>query len=175
MKRVGDVLSAIFDEGLMQKARGYSALFSCWQDLTEKNGIAAAVDHSWIKSLDRGLVWIEVDHPGWKQILQTKESKLLSDFRYRFPEMDISGISIMLCRPGAPNQPRPEGAGADTDGNFVAEPAVSEKYPLPQEPQPAPSVEGYSAIKDEALKEVLMRLEKSIAAKQSKSTSSYQN
>jgi hypothetical protein len=100
MRRVGDVLTAIFDDGVMNKVRGYSAFFSCWKDLTEKNGIAAASDHSWIKSLDRGLVWIEVDHPGWKQILQTKESKLLSDFRYRFPEMDISGISIVLYRPG---------------------------------------------------------------------------
>jgi hypothetical protein len=162
MKRVGDVLSAIFDEGLMQKARGYSALFSCWQDLTEKNGIASAADHSWIKSLDRGLVWIEVDHPGWKQILQTKESKLLSDFRYRFPDMDISGLSIMLCRPGT----RPENAGADTEGEPAAEPALPEKYSLPEEPQPAPSVEGYSAIKDGTLKDVLMRLEKSIAARE---------
>ena len=159
MKRVGDVLSAIFDEGLMKKAREYSTLFSCWQDLTEKNGIAAAADHSWIKSLDRGLVWIEVDHPGWKQILQTKESKLLSDFRYRFPEMDISGISIMLSRTGR----RPESA----EGEAAAEPALPEKYPLPKEPQPTPSAEGYSAIKDESLKEVLMRLEKSIAAKES--------
>jgi hypothetical protein len=98
MKRVGDVLSAIFDEGLVKKAKGYSALFSCWKDMTEKNGIAAAADHTWIKSIERGLVWIEVDHPGWKQILQTKESKLLSDFRRRFPEMEISGISIMLSR-----------------------------------------------------------------------------
>jgi hypothetical protein len=134
-------------------------LFSCWKDLIEKNNIAAAADHSWIKSLDRGLVWIEVDHPGWKQILQTKESKLLSDFRYRFPEMDISGLSIMLSRPGT----RPE--SADTaEGESVAEPALPEKYPLPQEPQPTPPAEGYSAIKDGALKEVLMRLEKSIAA-----------
>ena len=100
MKRVGDVLSLIFDENLMHKARGYSAFVSCWKDLTEKNGIAAAADHSWIKSVDRGMVWIEVDHPGWKQILQTKESKLLSDFRYRFPDMDICGLSIMLARPG---------------------------------------------------------------------------
>jgi len=99
MKRIGDVLSTIFDEKLMKKADGYSAFFSCWKDLTAKNGITAAADHSWIKSLDRGLVWVEVDHPGWKQILQTKESKLLSDFRYRFPEMDISGISIVLYRP----------------------------------------------------------------------------
>jgi len=164
MKRVGDVLSAIFDEDMMQKARGYSALFSCWKDLTEKNGIAAAADHSWITSLDRGLVWIEVDHPGWKQILQTKESKLLSDFRYRFPDMDISGLSIMLSRTGA----RPESANAE----YVAEPALPEKYPLPAPPETIPAAEGYNAIKDNALKEVLMRLEKSIAAKESANAAS---
>jgi len=155
MKRVGDVLSAIFDEGLMKKVKGYSSLFSCWKDLTEKNGIAAAADHSCIQSLERGLVWIEVDHPGWKQILQTKESKLLSDFRYRFPEMDISGISIVLCRPGS----RPESA-AD-------EPVVPEKAPPPQQPETAPAAEEYVTIKDGALKDALMRLEQSITAKES--------
>jgi hypothetical protein len=39
-----------------------------------------------------------MDHPGWKQILQTKQSKLLYDFRVRFPELEISGISLMLGR-----------------------------------------------------------------------------
>jgi hypothetical protein len=167
MKRVGDVLSAIFDENMMQKARGYSALFSCWKDLTEKNGITAAADHSWITSLDKGMVWIEVDLPGWKQILQTKESKLLSDFRYRFPDMDISGLSIMLSRTGA----RPESADS-TEDEYAADSALPEKYPLPKAPEPLPAAEGYNAIKDNALKEVLMRLEKSIAAKEAANAAS---
>ncbi|MDR2716728.1 MAG: DUF721 domain-containing protein [Treponema sp.] len=157
MKRVGDVLSAIFDEGLMKKVKGYSSLFSCWKDLTEKNGIAAAADHSWIKSMERGLVWIEVDHPGWKQILQTKESKLLFDFRYRFPEMDISGISIVLCHPGA----RSESA----EDEPAAESAVPEQALPPEQPETALAAGGFTAIKDGTLKDALMRLEQSIAAK----------
>jgi hypothetical protein len=148
----------------MKKARGYSALFSCWQDLTEKNGIAAAVDHSWIKSLDRGLVWIEVDHPGWKQMLQTKESKLLSDFRRRFPEMDISGLSIMLCRPGT----RPEFSEEDSSGESAPsekiDPAAGDEnrgFP----PEPVPAAEGFDAIKEGSLKDALLRLEQSIAGR----------
>jgi hypothetical protein len=156
MRRIGDVLSTILDEDTLTKAREYSAFFSCWKDLTEKNGIAAAVDHSWIKNLERGLVWIEVDHPGWKQMLQTKESKLLSDFRRRFPEMDISGISIMLCRPGT--RPIP---AADT----VAESAPSEEYPLLPVADPIPAGEGFDAIKEGPLKDALMRLEQSIASR----------
>jgi hypothetical protein len=158
MKRLGNVLSAIFDKDLMEKARGYSAMFSCWKDLAEKNGIPAAADHSWIKNLERGLVWIEVDHPGWKQILQTKESKLLSDFRRRFPEMDISGIAIVLCRPGA----RLEVA----EGEAVTESAAPEKYPLPPEPEPMPVANGCNTIREGALKEALMRLEQSVAARE---------
>jgi hypothetical protein len=157
MKRVGDVLSAIFDKDLMDKARGYSAMFSCWKDLTEKNGIPAAADHSWIKNLDRGLVWIEVDHPGWKQILQTKESKLLSDFRRRFPEMDISGIAIVLCR----HDTRPASGGSEP----VAESPAPEKYPLPPEPEQSSATAG-CAIREGALKDALMRLEQSVAARE---------
>lgn len=159
MKRAGEVIAALFDKGIIEQAKSYSAFFSCWKDLTEKNGIASASDHSWIKTLERGLVWIEVDHPGWKQIIQTKESKLLHDFRYRFPEMDISGISIVLCRPST----RPEYAS-----DVSAEKAAEEKSLASAVSEP-PLVEdfslthtGYDAIKGDALKEALMRLEKSI-------------
>jgi len=156
MKRAGDVFSSLFDEAMLAKADGYSSLLSCWKDLMEKNGIAAAASHSWIQSMDRGLVWVEVDHPGWKQLLQTKESKLLSDFRRRFPEMDISGMAIMLCRPGS--SPKP--------------PAAQEE--APPLPAAAPVADGmdavsdadYEAIKDDALKAALMRLERSIAARE---------
>ena len=160
MKRAGEVFSAIFDEGMMQKADGYSAFVSCWKDLTEKNGIAAAAAHSRISSLDRGLVWIEVDHPGWKQILQTKESKLLSDFRYRFPELDISGISIVLSRSGSPPFEPPQNPD---DRNRTETAAREEVLPVDR-----PDANGYESIKDPALREVLMRLEQSIAEKEKK-------
>jgi predicted nucleic acid-binding Zn ribbon protein len=104
MKTAGDILSALFDERMMKKAQGYSRLFDSWTDITQKNGIAAAADHSRIKELDKGILLIETDHPGWKQIIQTKQSKLLNDFRRRFPDMNISGISLMLGR-GEPPQP----------------------------------------------------------------------
>ena len=158
MKRAGDLFNEIFDKGLMEKAKSYTSLLSCWKDLTEKNGIAAAAAHSWIKSLDKGLVWLEVDHPGWKQILQTKESKLLSDFRYRFKDMDISGISIVLYNPQSlcPDDKNivPEKENALDDSIAVSSTGTQAQY------------SGYDDIKDGALKEVLMRLEKSIAGKE---------
>ena len=161
MKRAGDVFSALFNNPLfdgsqMQKA---DAFFSCWTDLVEKNGIAAAAAHSRIKTLDRGLVLIEVDHPGWKQILQTKESKLLSDFHYRFPDMDISGIAIILSRPG------------DKLASVTSTAAVQEENPLQKQAAPTAVADNldteYEAIKDPALREVLMRLEQNIIERES--------
>ena len=101
MKTVGDILSSLFDEQFTQKAQGYSKLFASWEDITAKNGIAAVAAHSKIKELEKGILIIEADHPGWKQIIQTKQSKLLNDFRYRFPKLNISGISLTLSVPTA--------------------------------------------------------------------------
>jgi len=162
MKRVGDLISNIFDERFLEKTRGYSAFFDCWEDLMLKNGIASAAGHSWIKSAEKGLVWIEVDHPGWKQILQTKESKLLHDFRYRFPDMGISGISIVLCKTG--NRERGTG-NREESGEQRAERA---KASGDQEPAgtAAETSDTHSEIKDEALRALLDRLEKHIAEKE---------
>lgn len=99
MKTAGELLTALFDENFVEKAHGYTTLFNSWEDITSKNGIAAAAAHSRIKELEKGIVLIEMDHPGWKQLLQTKQSKLLNDFRIRFPKLNIIGISLMLGKP----------------------------------------------------------------------------
>ena len=109
MKTLGSVLSTLFDENFLKKAQGFSGLFDCWTDITAKNKIAAAADHSRIKELDNGILLIEADHPGWKQILQTKQSKLLHDFRYRFPDLNICGISLILGRPEGEKEPAEPG------------------------------------------------------------------
>ena len=162
MKRVGDLISNIFDEKFLEKTKGYSAFFDCWEDLMVKNGIAVAAGHSWIKSVEKGLVWIEVDHPGWKQILQTKESKLLHDFKYRFPDMGISGISIVLCKAGIGIREEREESGAQRKEQR----AGCAKASVAQEPADSAAKTRdtqYSEIKDEALSALLDRLEKHIA------------
>jgi len=96
MPSAGEILSEMFDERFMKKAQGYSQMYESWKDITEKNRIPAAADYSRIKELEKGILHIEVDHPGWKQILQTKQSKLLHDFRVRFPDLGISGLALIL-------------------------------------------------------------------------------
>jgi len=169
MKRVGDLISAIFDEKFIEKTRGYSAFFDCWEDLMVKNGIANVAGHSWIKSVEKGLVWIEVDHPGWKQILQTKESKLLHDFRYRFPDMGISGISIVLCKAGT-NKEKPPTKLAREESKEQREEggeqrAVSSEQRKERHVAETSKIQN-SEIKDDALRALLDSLEKHIAERE---------
>jgi len=159
MKTAGDILSALFDERFMKTARGYSKLFDSWTDITAKNGIAAAADHSQIKDMDRGILLIEIDHPGWKQVLQTKQTKLLNDFRIRFPDLDISGLSLMLGS-GKPSDAAPE---TETAQESSAPVAAEAEYSVVAE---EPAVKGYDAIKDDEFRETLIRIGKNIAARE---------
>jgi hypothetical protein len=163
MKTAGDILSVLFDEKFMIKAQSYSKFFDSWKDITAKNGIAAVADHSRIKNLDRGILQIETDHPGWKQILQTKQSKLLNDYRIRFPEMEISAISLILGKSKPDTEPKDPTPSAAT---VIAEAAVAEPVEAieaAEEPISQTAVKGLDAIKDEEFKETLKKLGQSIA------------
>ena len=164
MKTAGDILSALFDEQFMKKAQGVSKLFDSWADITEKNGIAAAASHSRIKDLDRGILLVEMDHPGWKQLIQTKQSKLLNDFRRRFPELEISGISLMLGSGGPHGDPLAEKeTKTETTEEPTAQTAAVEEQPAAKG---EPALSGYDAIKDEDFREKLMALGKALAAEE---------
>jgi len=156
MKTAGDILSALFDKRFVEKAQSYSKLFDSWEDITAKNGIAAASAHSRIKDLDRGILLVEMDHPGWKQILQTKQSKILNDFRLRFPEMNISGISLML------GSGSPSGATPPEEKEIKTVELRTEQSRVIEEPP----VQGYDAIKDEDLKEKLKKLGQTVAERE---------
>jgi len=163
MKTAGDILSTLFDAQFMKKAQSYSKFFDSWNDITAKNGIAAAAAHSHIKDLDNGILLIEMDHPGWKQILQTKQSNLLNDFRTRFPELDISGISLILGK----SEPDSESQDAVLHNPT---PQFSDLHDTAQENKEEQlnenilqsAVTGLDAIKDEDFKETLKRLGQSI-------------
>jgi len=163
MKTAGDILSTLFDAQFMKKAQSYSKFFDSWNDITAKNGIAAAAAHSHIKDLDNGILLIEMDHPGWKQILQTKQSKLLNDFRARFPELDISGISLILGKSepdsNSQNENLHNNAHQSSAQNNSAKKNVEEQK---HEVVSQSAVTGFDAIKDEDFKETLKSLGQSI-------------
>lgn len=148
MKKAGDLLASFLDERILKTARTYSELFTSWQNIAGEK-IAA---HSRIQDLEHSILLVEADHPGWIQILQTKEKYLLDSLRRRFPDQNITGISFRLNRePPDVSPPRVLSAipaAADTGEQEVS--------------IPVPASDTYEHIDDEHFKETLKRLEKSI-------------
>jgi hypothetical protein len=147
MKKVGDILSAFFDEDTFKKAKEYGDLFSSWGSMTAKCGIPQAAAHSRISGLEKSLLLVEADHPGWVQILQTKQKELLAEVQKQFPGFFTTGIVLRLGHPQT---------GSET-ADAVPEPEQSE--PARNNPK---NTEDLFWTGDERLKTALEKLKKSI-------------
>ncbi|MCL2185838.1 MAG: DUF721 domain-containing protein [Treponema sp.] len=165
MKKAADVLSILFDEQFIKKAQCYTNIFDTWAEITAKNGIAEAADHSRIKQLEKGILLVEMDHPGWKQILQTKKDDLLKDYQLRFPEMEIKSLSLILGK-------NPADFKNNSDQTQIMQNELSEEKKT-ETPEYLQSKEisfevneseiDYSSIKDEELRNKLIKLGQIIA------------
>jgi len=112
MRKAGEVISLLFKqrfgENFVDNARSSAELFNSWEktvcqvwphgDNQKKEDIPAAAVHSRIKELERGVLIVEADHPGWIQILQTKQAELLQAIQQKCPKLDIRVIAFRLSR-----------------------------------------------------------------------------
>jgi predicted nucleic acid-binding Zn ribbon protein len=119
MRRAGDIVLELlrerFGEQVMETGRSTAGLFSSWSKIvtevwarlekrkafaseTEPDEPPAAAVHSRVKEIEHGVLFVEADHPGWIQILQTRQAELLSAVQRKFPELDIRTIAFRLCR-----------------------------------------------------------------------------
>jgi len=120
MRKAGDIIAGLLNENFgrdfMESSRTSASLFSSWEQLTaeawsnidnpEQHNdeipaeyeIPAAAAHSRIRELEHGVLLVEADHPGWIQILQTKQTRLLEAVRRKYPELGIKDISFRLSR-----------------------------------------------------------------------------
>jgi hypothetical protein len=108
IKDVSSLLSAFFDEDKLRRGERYSDFFSSWSALVG----AKLAAHSRIVDVDKGLLIIEADHPGWIQLLQMRQSTILEAIAQRFPEFSLRGIVFRTTGQGAAPRPR----SADVDG-----------------------------------------------------------
>ncbi|MEW5817364.1 MAG: DUF721 domain-containing protein, partial [Spirochaetota bacterium] len=92
MERAGEILKNFLSRTQMDKAEEFTAFFNGWREVAGER-IAA---HSVLRELERGKVIIEADHPGWIQIIQMNQQRILDQMRKKFPEIGITGMKIIL-------------------------------------------------------------------------------
>jgi hypothetical protein len=151
VKRAGDLLSSLFngqfDHKILETGRVSANLFSTWATIVAETRIPAAGDHSRIRDLEHGILVIEAEHPGWVQLLQTKQAQLLRMVQKRYPELEIRGVSFCLSRESISQPSRNE--------TILPESGIAVEHASPVPEQIPPE-------RDEALYESLKKYKKTI-------------
>ena len=92
MKKAGAILKTILGNNEALRGETWTTFFRGWTAVAGED-IAA---HSQVKDVVRGSVLVEVDHPGWLQMLQLKKNIILTKMQKAFPELGIVDIRCFV-------------------------------------------------------------------------------
>jgi predicted nucleic acid-binding Zn ribbon protein len=92
VKKAADVLKKVLDEKWRQNSSGYSSVFGGWPQII---GTSLA-EHSQIYEISNRNLFVEVDHPGWMQMLLLKRRQVLQILKRKFPELGIQDLKIKV-------------------------------------------------------------------------------
>ena len=119
-----------------------------------------AADHSKIKDIQNGCAIVETDHPGWTQILQANQKRILYLLQKKQKNIEIRSLSFVL---------KNETSSALSSTGSLKEESVPKAAKPIGSPKDNNGVRGaeisYSNIKDEAMLQMLKNIEKTIAAR----------
>lgn len=147
MERAGDLLRRLFENQDFSKGERYASLFTSWSSMAGRD-IAA---HSHVADVRNGVVLVEVDHPGWMQLLQMKQERVLKAMQSAYPELEIHALRYRIVTDRSHRPPEKE-----------AEPPRKEPD-TPQEPHPRDDRDSEpTAHHDQAFQSLLNRLGESI-------------
>jgi hypothetical protein len=95
MKKAGDILKTFFDRSVLAEGEKYLRFFGAWDQIVgpDLSAHAKAID------IVHASVVVEVDHPGWLQLLQLRERNVLQSLHQRFPDLKITGMRYRLVEP----------------------------------------------------------------------------
>ncbi len=94
MEKAGEILKRFFEErGISLPGKNFS-IFDKWSELVGRS----IGKHSRVIELDRGSVIVEVDHPGFSQLIYLKKNAILEKLNREYPDLNIKNIRVVLKR-----------------------------------------------------------------------------
>jgi hypothetical protein len=173
MKTIGDVLTLVLDNETRKKISGQSNLQSEWCNIVEeaffgrvnksayrrsaeKNSIYSeaserdrvtarkVAEHSRIAYIKNNMLYVETDHQGWAQILQTIQRKIILIINKKYPSISVSSIAFLFM---------------NDDEKINREQEKEAVKTIKQRIENNTNKELYGKIKDERLQSILMNLE----------------
>ena len=94
MEPVGSLLKQYLESHNLRSDSGYPALFRGWRTVIH----GQLVEHSRVLDVKNRVLIVEVDHPGWRQILLLQKVDILKKVHRLFPELEIADIKTVLIK-----------------------------------------------------------------------------
>lgn len=102
MKKADEVLSRLLEH--QPQDRGpYASLFGGWGELVGDS----LAEHSRVYELRHRTLIVDVDHPGWMQLLMLKKPVILGRIRRRYPQLEIRDVKVRVREGGLPKEEQP--------------------------------------------------------------------
>lgn len=90
MKKASDLLNTFFNDVQTKQGKAYNSFYDSWKKIAgEKIGL-----NSKIKDVEDGFLIVEIDHPGWKQLISLKEKQIIRKISKDYPELNIKRIKF---------------------------------------------------------------------------------
>jgi hypothetical protein len=92
VKKAAEILARVLDEKNRKLAQTYSTIFGDWEQIVGDS----LAEHSRIYEIANKSLFIEVDHPGWMQLLLMKKPQILRTMKRKVPVLDIKDIRVKV-------------------------------------------------------------------------------
>jgi predicted nucleic acid-binding Zn ribbon protein len=92
MIKIGDLLKEYMRERGWLEGNPYEPLFREWERIAGKS----LAEHARLVDVQNKTLLIEVDHPGWLQMLQLRKKGLLEAARRTAPQVSLEDIKVRV-------------------------------------------------------------------------------
>ena len=92
MKKAAEILARVLDEKNRKLGQAYSSIFGAWSQIVGES----LAEHSRIYEIANRNLFIEVDHPGWMQLLLMKKPQILRGVKRKYPDMEVKEIRVKV-------------------------------------------------------------------------------
>jgi hypothetical protein len=92
VKKAAEILARILDEKGRETGMTYSSVFKGWSWIVGES----LAEHSRVYEVKYQNLFVEVDHPGWMQLLLMKKPKILGSVKRKYPALDIRDLKIKV-------------------------------------------------------------------------------
>lgn len=92
MKKAAEILARILDEKGRELGTTYSSVFGGWSWIVGES----LAEHSRVYEVKNRNLFVEVDHPGWMQLLLMKKPQILRSVKRKYPALNIRDVKIKV-------------------------------------------------------------------------------